>query len=209
MSILEQSSLLQPVSGCEFPSLCVGEDASCPSPYCDMKVECYQILIRDWGGWDSWWAVFMGDPQVGSHQPPWILSGIQKSLICSRNSILEGEELVLQAEGRVLKSNIRNNIWSIRSQAMLREEKYLKTSRLFKQRVGKNPWMVLALRCISMEVELIGSMQLGKDVRQCLQNYLPLQVIKWIPVSNMRSVPKCLFCFCSLPIKASISKYEI
>lgn len=60
-----------------------------------------------------------------------------------------------------------------------------------------------------MEVELIGSMQLGKDVRQCLHNYLPLQVIKWIPVSIMRSVRKCLFCFCSLPIKASISKYEI
>lgn len=121
---------------------------------------------------------------------------------CSRNNILEGEGLVLWVEGQALKS-------SIRSQAMLGEEKYLKTTRLFKQWEGTTQWMVLLLRCISMEVELIGSMELGKAVRQCLHNYLPLQVITWIPVLNMRNVCKCLFCFCSLPIKASISKYEI
>lgn len=42
-------------------------------------------------------------------------------------------------EGQALKSNIRNNIRSIKSHAMLGEEKYLKTTRLFKQWVGKNP----------------------------------------------------------------------
>lgn len=41
-----------------------------------------------------------------------------------------------------------------------------------------------------MEVELIGSMQLEKDMSQCLHNYVPLQGFKWIPVSKV-SVSVC------------------